>query len=52
MREVESSRFIGPYKVLKHIDSQAYKLALPQFLLKLHDAFCISLLHNKCHGVN
>ena len=41
-------RFIGLYKTLKHIGSQAYKLAVLPSLVKLHDVFHVSLLHHYC----
>jgi hypothetical protein len=35
---------LGPYKVIKRIGLQAYKLALPPTMRHLHDAFHVSLL--------
>ena len=35
---------LGPYKVLKRIGLQAYKLALPPTMRHLHDTFHVSLL--------
>ena len=37
------SRFIGPFKVLKQVGTQAYELELPP-TLKMHDVFHVSLL--------
>ena len=35
---------LGPYKILKRIGLQAYKLALPPTMRHLHDVFHVSLL--------
>jgi hypothetical protein len=35
---------LGPYKVLKRVGLQAYKLALPPTMRHLHDVFHVSLL--------
>ena len=35
---------LGPYKVLKHVGLQAYKLALPPTMHHLHDVFHVPLL--------
>ncbi|KAJ5139112.1 uncharacterized protein N7515_003960 [Penicillium bovifimosum] len=39
-----SPRWIGPFKVLKPIGSQAYQLALPEKYSRLHNVFHVSLL--------
>ena len=36
-------RYYGPYEIVKHIGTQAYKLSLLTHL-KLHDVFHVSLL--------
>lgn len=38
-----SLRYCGPYKVLRRIGPQVYKLQLPKYL-KIHDVFHVSLL--------
>ena len=44
------ARFIIPYKILKCIGYQAYKLVQQLSLAKLHCAFCVSLFHYYCHS--
>nr|GEW39930.1 hypothetical protein [Tanacetum cinerariifolium] len=39
-----SPRFIGPFKVIKRIGPVAYKLELPDKLLRIHDTFHVSNL--------
>ena len=39
-----SSRFIGPYEVIKKVGPVAYKLALPPELEKIHRVFHVSML--------
>ncbi|KAK5771488.1 hypothetical protein PVK06_047692 [Gossypium arboreum] len=39
-----SSRFIGPYRVLKRIGPVAYQLELPPELDRIHDVFHVSML--------
>ena len=39
-----SPRWIGPFKVLERIGSQAYRIALPNKYFRLHDVFPIQLL--------
>ncbi|XP_016752416.1 uncharacterized protein [Gossypium hirsutum] len=39
-----SSRFIGPYRILKRIRPIAYKLKLPSKLDQIHDVFNVSML--------
>ncbi len=39
-----SPRFIGPYKVIEHMDPVAYRLALPPELDKIHNVFHVSML--------
>ena len=39
-----SSRYIGPFEVLKRIDTVAYRLALPSNLAYVHVVFCVSIL--------
>ena len=40
----QSSRFIGPFKILERIGSVAYKLALPPSLSSVHSIFHVSML--------
>ena len=37
-------RFIGPFRVLERIGTQAYRLALPEQYSRLHNVFSVSLL--------
>ncbi|XP_043717512.1 uncharacterized protein LOC122665428 [Telopea speciosissima] len=39
-----SSRYIGPYEILKRIGLLAYRLALPPPLEAIHDIFHVSML--------
>ena len=39
-----SSRFIGPFQILKQIGHVAYQIALPLHLSNLHDVFHVSQL--------
>ena len=39
-----SPRFVGPFKILKHIGKVAYELALPPTILGVHNVFHVSLL--------
>jgi hypothetical protein len=39
-----ASRYVGPFEVTKRIRLVAYKLALPQQLVKIYDEFHVSLL--------
>jgi len=39
-----ASRFIGPFKILKHIGPVAYEINLPSQLVKVHNVFHVSLL--------
>ena len=39
-----SPRWIGPFRVLERIGSQAYRIALPNKYFRLHDVFPIQLL--------
>ena len=43
-RENLSSRYIGPFEVLKRVDIVAYRLALPSILSSVHDVFHVSML--------
>jgi hypothetical protein len=42
-----SSRFIGPFKILKWVGEVAYQLELPNHLADVHDVFHVSQL-KKC----
>ncbi|GJT11265.1 putative reverse transcriptase domain-containing protein [Tanacetum coccineum] len=42
-------RYVGPFKVLEHVGSVAYKLELPQELSRVHNTFHVSNL-KKCHA--
>lgn len=39
-----SSKYIGPFKILKRVGSMAYELALPSKLLHVYKVFHISIL--------
>ena len=39
-----SSRYIGPFEVLKRVGIVAYRLALPPSLSSVHDIFHVSML--------
>ena len=39
-----SSRFIGPFEVLKRIDTVPYRLALPPSMIGVHEVFHVSML--------
>ncbi|PNX69909.1 hypothetical protein L195_g056979, partial [Trifolium pratense] len=39
-----TSRFIGPYQILKRVGKVAYRIALPPSLANLHDVFHVSQL--------
>ena len=43
-REKLSPRFIGPFEILKRIDTIAYRLALPLSMSGAHEAFHVSML--------
>ena len=43
-KEKLSPRFIGPYEILERVGPEAYHLALPLELAKLHDVFHVSML--------
>ncbi|GKE93211.1 putative reverse transcriptase domain-containing protein, partial [Tanacetum coccineum] len=42
-------RYVGPFKVLEKVGAIAYKLRLPQELIKVHNTFHVSNL-KKCHA--
>ncbi|WMV25556.1 hypothetical protein MTR67_018941 [Solanum verrucosum] len=44
-----SSRYVGPYKILKRVSKVAYELELPAELATMHPIFHISLF-KKCVG--
>ena len=44
MRGKLTSRYIGPFEVLKRVGTVAYRLALPSSLLGVHKVFHISML--------
>ena len=46
MRGKLSSRYIGPFVVLKRVGIVAYRLALPPSLSSVHDVFHVSMLRN------
>lgn len=37
-----SPRFMGPYRIIERVGSLAYRLALPETLVGLHDVFHVS----------
>ena len=39
-----SPRFIGPFEILKRVDTVAYRLALPPSMLGVHEVFHVSIL--------
>ena len=39
-----SSRFIGPFEILKRVVTVAYRLALPPSMLGVHEVFDVSML--------
>lgn len=39
-----SPRFVGPYKILKHVGKVAYELALPPHMQHIHNVFHVSML--------
>ena len=39
-----SSRFIGPFEILKRVGTVAYRLALPPSMSGVHEAFHVSML--------
>ena len=39
-----SSRFIGPFEILKRVDTVAYQLALPPSMSSVHKVFHVSML--------
>ena len=39
-----SSRFIGPFKIIKRIGTVAYRLALPPSMSGVHEVFHVSML--------
>ena len=39
-----SSRFIGPFEILKRICTVAYQLALPPSMSGVHEVFLVSML--------
>ena len=39
-----SPRFIGPFEVLKRIDTVPYRLALPASMIGVHEVFHVSML--------
>jgi hypothetical protein len=43
-----SPKYIGPFKILKVIGTQAFKLELPQELQGIHDTFHVSYLKKYC----
>ena len=40
------SRFIGPFEILKKVDTVAYRLALPPSMIGVHEVFHVSMLWN------
>ena len=43
-REKILPRFIGPFKILKRVDTVAYQLALPPSMSGVHEIFHVSML--------
>ena len=43
-REKLSSRFIGPFEILKRVGTIAYRLALPPSMSSVHEVFHVSML--------
>ncbi|XP_052489828.1 uncharacterized protein LOC128042506 [Gossypium raimondii] len=43
-----SPRFIGSYRILKHVGPVAYQLELPSELDQIHDVFHVSMLRHYC----
>ena len=43
-KEKLSSRYIGPFEVLEHVDKVAYRLVLPLKLSGVHNIFHVSIL--------
>ena len=39
-----SSRYVGPYEILKRVGTLAYRLALPPELSQIHNVFYVSML--------
>ncbi|KAA0067815.1 hypothetical protein IC582_019336 [Cucumis melo] len=39
-----SPRYIGPYQIIEHVGSAAYRLELPTELARIHDVFHVSML--------
>ena len=39
-------RFIGPFEILKRVDTVAYRLALPPNMIGVHEVFHVSMLRN------
>ena len=39
-----SPRFIGPFEILKRVDTVAYRLALPPSIASVHEVFHVSML--------
>ncbi|GJR24366.1 putative reverse transcriptase domain-containing protein [Tanacetum coccineum] len=48
-REKLNPRYVGPFKVLEKVRSVAYKLELPQELIRVHNTFHVSNL-KKCYS--
>ena len=48
-KEKLSSRYIGPYQIVRRIGKVAYELDLPADLEAVHPVFHVSMLH-KCIG--
>ena len=39
-----SLRFIGPFKILERVGTDAYRLALPPSMTSVHEVFHVSML--------